>query len=158
MLFIDWKTHFLSGAVAGYALAGNWKGAIIGGIAGIVPDIDDPRSKIGRPLFFVSIPLNQIFGHRTLTHSFLFVTALWLLLQPFTDWANVIALGILVHIIGDMLTGMVNILYPIPLGIGLPVGRVGYVFIDRITRISLLLVATWIWGKEVYHWVLHLFY
>lgn len=157
MLSIDWKTHFLSGAVAGYALAGNWKGAIIGGIAGILPDIDEPRSKVGRPLFFVSIPLNQILGHRTLTHSLIFVGALWFILQFFTDWADVIAVGLLAHILGDMLTGKVNVLYPIPLGIGLPVGSVGYVIIDRLSRIGLVLLAVFMWGKDVYRWVLQLF-
>lgn len=157
MLFIDWKTHFISGAVAGYALTGEWKGAVIGGIAGIVPDIDDPRSKIGRPLFFVSIPLNQIFGHRTLTHSLLFVGALWLLLQPFTVWADVIAVGLLVHILGDMLTGIVSVLYPVPLGIGIPVGRMGYVIVDRLARIGLVVLAVWMWGKDAYTWVMHLF-
>lgn len=157
MLSIDWKTHFISGAVAGYAMTGEWKGVVIGGIAGIVPDIDDPRSKIGRPLFFVSIPLNQVFGHRTLTHSLLLVGALWLLLQFFTDWANVIAIGLLVHILGDMLTGKVNVLYPIPLGIGLPVGHVGYVIIDRMARIGLVLLAGFVWWKDIYHWIQQFF-
>ncbi|GGK33187.1 membrane protein [Caldalkalibacillus thermarum] len=147
MILIDWKTHFLSGAVAGYALTGQVKGAVIGGIAGILPDIDEPRSKIGRPFFFVSIPLNQVFGHRTLTHSLLLVGGLWFILQPFTEWANVIVIGLLVHIAGDMLTGKGQFLWPLPFSLGIPVGDFGYVLVDRTVRLALVALIIWYgWG------------
>lgn len=150
---IDWKTHFLSGVVAGYAISGQLKVAAIGGIAAIVPDIDEPRSKIGRPLFFVSVPLNQMFGHRTLTHSVLLAGAVWLALQPLTDWGTVIAAGLFAHILGDMVTGKVNVLYPLPVTWGVSVSRFGYVIIDRVTRIGLVFLLVWMWGKDVYDWV-----
>jgi inner membrane protein len=34
-----------------------------------MPDIDIPTSRVGRPLFFISVPLEKRFGHRTITHS-----------------------------------------------------------------------------------------
>jgi inner membrane protein len=35
----------------------------------IVPDIDLPTSRIGRPLFWLSVRLERQHGHRTVTHS-----------------------------------------------------------------------------------------
>jgi hypothetical protein len=37
----------------------------------MLPDVDNPRSFIGRMLFFLSNPIDRKFGHRTVTHSFL---------------------------------------------------------------------------------------
>jgi membrane-bound metal-dependent hydrolase YbcI (DUF457 family) len=37
----------------------------------MLPDIDNPRSFIGRIFFFFSGPIDRKFGHRTVTHSFL---------------------------------------------------------------------------------------
>ena len=36
----------------------------------LMPDIDLPTSKVGQPLFWLSVPLEKRFGHRTITHSF----------------------------------------------------------------------------------------
>lgn len=46
---------------------------LVGTFFSILPDIDNPRSFIGRLFFFISGPLDRKFGHRTLTHSFLFM-------------------------------------------------------------------------------------
>ncbi|MFM8445464.1 MAG: metal-dependent hydrolase, partial [Methylococcus sp.] len=35
----------------------------------LVPDIDLPTSRIGRPLFWLSVRLERQHGHRTVTHS-----------------------------------------------------------------------------------------
>ena len=47
-----------------------------------MPDIDIPTSKVGRPLFFISIPLEKRFGHRTITHSVIGVAILAALASP----------------------------------------------------------------------------
>ncbi len=39
---------------------------------GVLPDMDNPRSLVGRLLFFFSAPLDRNFGHRTIAHSLLF--------------------------------------------------------------------------------------
>jgi inner membrane protein len=38
-------------------------------IASLLPDVDLPPAKIGRLFWFLSVPLERRFGHRTLTHS-----------------------------------------------------------------------------------------
>lgn len=45
---------------------------ITAGVFAILPDMDNPRSFIGRLLFFFSGPLDRHFGHRTISHSLLF--------------------------------------------------------------------------------------
>lgn len=49
---------------------------LVGAFFSILPDIDNPRAFIGRLFFFISGPLDRKFGHRTLTHSFLFMMLL----------------------------------------------------------------------------------
>lgn len=50
----------------------------------LLPDIDSPKSTIGRVFFFVSIPMGKAFGHRGATHSF------WL-------WGLIMVIGIFWH-------------------------------------------------------------
>lgn len=47
-----------------------------------MPDIDIPTSRVGRPLFFISVPLEKRFGHRTITHSIIGVAILAALASP----------------------------------------------------------------------------
>lgn len=48
----------------------------------LLPDIDLPTSKFGRMFWFISTRLEQRFGHRTLTHSFLALAIVGLLTSP----------------------------------------------------------------------------
>ena len=54
----------------------------IAALFSLMPDIDLPTSKVGRPLFFISVPLERRFGHRTITHSFIGVGILAGLASP----------------------------------------------------------------------------
>ena len=47
-----------------------------------MPDIDIPTSRVGRPLFWLSVPLEKRFGHRTITHSLSGVACLAVLAMP----------------------------------------------------------------------------
>ncbi|MDS4029962.1 MAG: metal-dependent hydrolase [Candidatus Contendobacter sp.] len=57
-------------------------GWVLAAVASVLPDLDLPPSKIGRLFWFVSVPLERRFGHRTLTHSVLGIAALALLVLP----------------------------------------------------------------------------
>ena len=57
-------------------------GWVLATVASVLPDLDLPPSKIGRLFWFVSVPLERRFGHRTLTHSVLGIAALALLALP----------------------------------------------------------------------------
>ncbi|AFY71955.1 Protein of unknown function DUF457, transmembrane (plasmid) [Thalassoporum mexicanum PCC 7367] len=90
--------------------------------AGLLPDIDHPRSALGRKLPFISVPLSAIFGHREFTHSLLAVAIvtgalIYFLSDPrYSQWYWVITplcIGYLSHILGDLLTPPgVPLLYP----------------------------------------------
>lgn len=140
---MEWTTHFLSGVVAGYAVSGgDWRGGAIGGIAGVIPDLDEHKSKFGKIFFPLSFAINKTFGHRTFTHSLLFVVLVGLILMLFFEpyvWLAASS-GVLAHIIGDMLTGKVKFFYPFHKSIGINVSRIGFTIIDKTTAIILVII------------------
>lgn len=136
------KTHFLSGVIAGYLVQPSWQGAVVGGLAALLPDIDEPRSFIGRLVPFLSAPLRLFVRHRTLTHSFLFAVATSGILYPFSPiMAFIFVVGLLAHIVGDMITGRVQLFWPLPWWVGIPMPRFVYSVIDRLVFFLLFSVA-----------------
>jgi len=90
-----------------------------------MPDIDIPTSRVGRPLFFISVPLEKRFGHRTITHSLIGVAILAALasplyfIQPLWFWS--ILGGYWSHIQIDManIRG-VDLFWPSPIRVVMP--------------------------------------
>lgn len=149
---MEWSTHALSGMVAGYTVTGgDWRGAVVGGIAGVLPDLDEPKSKFGKLFFFIAIPLHSIFGHRTFTHSLLFTSLVGIFIYPFTElWVVLsVSAGILAHIAGDMLTGKVKLFYPSAKSVGIAIPSFSFMWIDRITRLLLVIAIGWFVLKKV---------
>jgi len=97
---------------------------IVGAIAALLPDVDNPRSFIGRLLFFVSGPIDRRFGHRTITHSLLATAIvggsayliLYIVSHSLTQYATITATIVIAyfsHIFFDALTKQgVMIYYP----------------------------------------------
>ncbi|GAE93041.1 membrane-bound metal-dependent hydrolase YdjM [Gracilibacillus boraciitolerans JCM 21714] len=137
---MEWSTHALSGVALGYMVTNDWKGAIIGGISSIIPDLDEPRSKFGKLFFPISIPIGWIFEHRTFTHSLLFFTICFSLSVILFDFYIALAIisGIIAHVLGDMVTEKVQLLYPYKKDIGVSIPRFTYILIDRIARLTLI--------------------
>ncbi|MFS0689028.1 metal-dependent hydrolase [Sporosarcina sp. 179-K 8C2 HS] len=144
---MEWSTHAISGMVAGYTVTGgDWKGAAVGAVAGVIPDLDEPKSKFGKLFFFVSLPIHSLFGHRTFTHSLLFAFVVGILVYPFAEWWVTYACigGILAHITGDMLTGKVKLFYPSSKYVGISIPSLSFTLIDRIARLSLIIYVCWV--------------
>lgn len=123
---MGWESHCITGILAGYLATNSIAGAAIGGVAGLVPDIDEPNAKLGRCVPLLSKWLKRTFGHRTITHSLLFVAVVTALLHTFVGKDVVtygVAAGLLAHIACDMITGRVRIFYPLQLKIGIRVKR-----------------------------------
>lgn len=57
---------------------------LLAAVASLLPDMDLPPSKIGRLFWFVSVPLERRFGHRTLTHSLLMLGSVAVVSYPLT--------------------------------------------------------------------------
>lgn len=97
----------------------------------LLPDIDLPTSRIGRPLFWLSVRLERQHGHRTLTHSLValvFVAGLaapcWWLQRPGWFWAMVG--GYWSHLWLDMLNLRgIDLFWPASVRVVMP-GRPGY--------------------------------
>lgn len=71
----------------------------------LIPDIDNPSSKIGRRVKYLAYPIYIIFGHRGITHSALFVGAMYYT-GYYYDITTVkyLAFGAALHLLGDYLT------------------------------------------------------
>lgn len=94
-------------------------------IASLLPDICQTQSKIGRKIRIISFFIRLLFGHRTFTHSILFIViiglGLYVIQTPQYYFVTIIT-GLISHVILDMLTPKgVKLFYPIPLTVKLPI-------------------------------------
>ena len=112
---------------------------------GLLPDIDHPKSWVGRRLRPVSDVVARIFGHRGITHSLLAVLGCgWLLRQGIVParWAEPLVAGYLSHLLGDLLTPAgLRLLWPIRGTWALPFCRTGSPFEPLV--VAVILVAAW---------------
>jgi len=74
---------YLGGATL-FGYRPDWISWALAAVASLLPDVDLPPAKIGRLFWFVSVPLERRFGHRTLTHSLLLLVALAAVTYPLT--------------------------------------------------------------------------
>jgi inner membrane protein len=84
-------------------------------LGSLLPDVDHPKSLLGRRFFFVSGVVHMTVGHRGATHSIFALAAVlvggFLLLSP--DMALALSLGFTSHLLADAMTkGGVPILWP----------------------------------------------
>ncbi|WP_202079049.1 metal-dependent hydrolase [Caldalkalibacillus salinus] len=93
-----------------------YSAAIVGSL---LPDICHPRSMVGRKIPVVSKGVNKFFGHRTITHSLLFILFIYwgmghLDFRGAYDLQMGLVAGVISHIVLDMITPQgVQFLYPI---------------------------------------------
>ena len=123
------KTHIIGGLAASLAFAqvSNFDPVILMGagvIGALIPDICHGGSKIGRTLPIVSKVINKLFGHRSFTHSFLFLFLMGVLLNRFVSNEAVVA-GILVGMVSHMILDMatkngIKLLFPFKIRVRFP--------------------------------------
>ena len=123
------KTHIVGGIAASlaYAQITNYDPIIMlgaGVIGALLPDICHGGSKIGRKLPLLSKLINMLFGHRTFTHSLLFLVLIAALLNAFIPNEAVKAgfmAGMVSHYILDMATkNGIKLLYPLNMTVRFP--------------------------------------
>ena len=97
----------------------------------IVPDIDLPTSRIGRPLFWLSVRLERQHGHRTVTHSLVALLLVAGVASPLFavdrgGWYWAILGGYWSHLWLDMLNVRgIDLFWPSPIRVVMP-GRTAY--------------------------------
>lgn len=94
-------------------------------VASLIADIDRQNSLLGRLIPVVPSLIEKIFGKRTITHNLIILGLGYFLLLGFGHaYANVFALGYASHLLLDLPTGSVALLFPIPkkftLNFGIP--------------------------------------
>ncbi|KMY32879.1 membrane protein [Lysinibacillus xylanilyticus] len=123
------NTHIVGGITASLAFAqiSNDNPLVLVGagvIGALLPDICHGGSKIGRKFPIISKIVNTMFGHRSFTHSLLFLFLIGMLLHTFIPYESIslgILLGMASHIFLDMCTKKgVKLFFPVSISVRLP--------------------------------------
>lgn len=124
------KTHIIGGIAASLAyahFAGTDPVLTTGaGILGaVIPDICHGGSKIGKKMPLLSKIINLIFGHRSFTHSLLFLIAVAFLMDTFFPNDTIkmgLIIGMISHYILDMGTKSgIQLFFPVTLKVRFPI-------------------------------------
>ncbi|MGE7094516.1 metal-dependent hydrolase [Lysinibacillus sp. NPDC048646] len=145
------NTHIVGGITASLAFAqisNDNPFVLVGaGIVGaLMPDICHGGSKIGRTFPIISKIVNKLFGHRSFTHSLLFLFLVVTLLHSFIPYEAITAgilVGMVSHIVLDMGTKQgVKLFFPINISVRFPLttktgGKVEKVVFALLSGLSL---------------------
>ncbi|MDJ0389837.1 metal-dependent hydrolase [Roseomonas sp. E05] len=112
----------------------------------LLPDVDHPKSWVGKRLRPVSIVFATLLGHRGVTHSLLAVVGCGVLLLsqnvPMAITAPLVV-GYLSHLAADLLTpGGLRLAWPLRGTYSLPLCRTGSPFEPLVVALAL----SWAWG------------
>jgi inner membrane protein len=122
-------------------------------IGSIIPDICHPKSLSGRKTKFLSTLISKLFGHRTITHSLLFVAiTYWLTSLLPTNMQQEIqlglTLGIISHLILDaMTTRGIQLFYPLDIKVRFPIYIKTGTSSEYLITSSLLIVTVYFMYK-----------
>ena len=124
------NTHIIGGIAASLAFAqvSNYDPVILVGagvVGALLPDICHGGSKIGRTFKITSKIVNTLFGHRSFTHSLLFLLLMAVLMNTYVPNESITA-GILVgmasHYVLDMATkNGIKLLFPLKITVRFPI-------------------------------------
>ncbi|GAE95475.1 hypothetical protein JCM21714_4721 [Gracilibacillus boraciitolerans JCM 21714] len=151
------KTHLIGGIAATTVITSftNYDPIIFiaaGAVGGLIPDICHGGSKIGRKFPLLSNIINKIFGHRTFTHSLLFLIVMGGILSMITSNSTLIAgliIGMSSHLLLDAATKRgIKLLYPVNLTVRFPVTIKTGGTIESIVLLLLALITIY-YGKDI---------
>jgi inner membrane protein len=123
----------------------------IAAVGALVPDIDHPKSQLGRMLPQVSMAVAKIFGHRGITHSFFALVGFMIFGFAYGEawggFVGALCIGYLSHLLADAMTHSgIPLLWPLKIKCRLPYihfktgGAVEYVLCS-----CLLVLMAWTW-------------
>jgi len=150
------KTHITGGIAAGlaYSYFSGMDPIILTGagiIGALLPDICHGGSMIGRKLPVTSKIVNLIFGHRSFTHSLLFLVIMAFLLRAFQPYDAVTAgiiVGMVSHYILDMGTKSgIQLFFPLDYRVRFPLTTKTGSIVEEVI-FSLLALASFYYGYQ----------
>lgn len=159
-----WRTHFLAGAAAGMLLAGHADiktaaiSAGVAGVAALLPDLDDPHSKLGRIVPIVSWAVKKVVGHRGPLHSLLGAGVVYVLAATFLRMGHpylvpVVVAGYVSHLAVDSINPQgVPWLWPLKIHFKIPLVQTGSVLEKLAVTPAMMLLCAWlawpvVWGS-----------
>ena len=149
------STHMATGLIISTFITTNPVGVVLGTVAALLPDIDEPNSMISKRIPIIPHIIG-LFGHRKITHSLigLFLFSIPIFLFFSNEMLLVFIAGYLSHLVLDTLTKMgVPWGYPIiQKHYSLSLGRSGGV-VERVYILALFAVVIFL-GVE--HFVPHM--
>ncbi len=156
------KTHIIGGLAASLAFAQvtSYDPVLLVGagvIGAVLPDICHGGSKIGRAFPVVSKVINILFGHRSFTHSLLFLVLMAVLMDSFVTNESVTA-GILVgmgsHLVLDMATkNGIKLLFPLTNRVRFPITTRTGGAVEHVVLVALSLLSVY-FGYEAFGYYL----
>ncbi|GLC86917.1 metal-dependent hydrolase [Lysinibacillus piscis] len=147
------NTHIIGGIAASLAFAqvsqDNPLLLVGAGMVGaLLPDICHGGSKIGKAFPLTSKLVNTLFGHRSFTHSILFVLLVAMLLQainPYKAISEGILIGIASHILLDMGTKKgVKLFFPWSMSVRLPLTTKTGSKVEKILAVLFILLSLYL--------------
>lgn len=142
-------THFATGILLSAALTTNPAGIVVGSLAALLPDIDEPNSMLSRKIPIIPHVVG-FFGHRKITHSllgvFLFSIPVWIWLS---EYLLIFIAGYLSHLLLDTMTSMgTPWLFPVGKNYSLRLGVSGG-WLEGIYIVCLFIVGS-LWGQGLF--------
>lgn len=124
----------------------SWPGFVVAMIGALLPDIDHHKSRVGRLLPFISIPLHGLLGHRGALHSLLAVFGIYYLNSFFPiPLVHSLSFGYIGHLVGDMATKSgVNLFWPVSKRFHLPLKPARNGFFEFMTTLICLVLMTYV--------------
>ncbi|WP_313894595.1 metal-dependent hydrolase [Psychrobacillus sp.] len=151
------KTHIIGGIATSLAFAqiSNYDPVLLVGagvVGALIPDICHGGSKIGRTFPLISKVVQVLFGHRTFTHSLLFLFLIGALLNMISINESIVAgmlVGIASHLILDMATkNGIKLLFPIKITVRFPMTTRTGGTVEHIVFVALSLLSVY-FGYDV---------
>lgn len=157
------KTHIALGILVGtsYAMKVTHDISTFAGVVGttalfsLFPDICHAGSKLGKRIWPISSMIRLLFGHRTLTHSVIFVlltSVILLLLDVQMLFVKCAVIGMFSHLLLDMLTPRgVILFFPFSKKIVFPVTFKTGGILDLSLATTFTLLTMYLFYSEMFH-------
>ncbi|MGE7921370.1 metal-dependent hydrolase [Viridibacillus sp. NPDC093762] len=154
------NTHILGGITAGLAFAqiSNYDPLVLIGssvVGALIPDICHSGSKIGRTFRITSKIVNKIFGHRSFTHSLLFLLLMSVVMNTYISYESITAgvlLGMVSHYLLDMATkNGIKLFFPLKITVRLPLTTRTGSKVENIVAIVLTIISVYFAFETIVH-------